>query len=104
MTGLSFGILQRATQTDLGRTGRRLGWLQTANIVGSAAGALVTGLWLIEWFGTAGVLRLLAASAAVFLLAYMWLVPGLRRLQGLALVGILVTVVVAIPTNQVLWA
>jgi spermidine synthase len=104
MMGLSFGILQRATQTDLGRIGRRLGWLQTANIVGSAAGALVTGLWLIEWFGTAGVLRLLAGCGVVFLLAYAWLVPGVRKLQSLALIGVLVIVVVAIPTNQELWA
>jgi hypothetical protein len=30
--GLSFGYLQRAVQTDLEGLGRRVGWLQTANI------------------------------------------------------------------------
>jgi len=65
--GLSFAFLQRTVQTDLTRLGRRVGWLQTANIVGSTLGAALTGLVLLHWWGTTGTLRLLFLLAGVFL-------------------------------------
>jgi len=67
MMGLSFAYLQRAVQTDLAALGRRIGWLQTANIAGSMLGAMVTGILLLDWFGTTGTLRLLALCSLVFL-------------------------------------
>ena len=47
LMGMSFAFLQRAVQTDLRVLGRRVGWLQTANIAGSLAGALVTGTLVV---------------------------------------------------------
>ena len=43
MMGLSFALLQRAIQTDLAGLGRRVGWLQAANIAGSTLGSILTG-------------------------------------------------------------
>ena len=59
MMGLSFGCLQRAVQDDVSLLGRRVGWLQTANIAGSMIGALMTGLWLLDRVGSSGTFRLL---------------------------------------------
>jgi spermidine synthase len=67
MMGLSFAFLQRAIQTDLVGLGRRVGWLQAANIAGSTLGSGVTGVVLLDVLGTAGTLRLLVALAVVFL-------------------------------------
>ena len=70
MMGLSFAHLQRAVQTDLTALGRRVGWLQTANIAGSMIGAMLTGLVLLGSFGTPGALTLVVACGAVFFLLY----------------------------------
>jgi spermidine synthase len=105
MMGLSFGHLQRAVQTDLETLGRRVGWLQTANIVGSMLGALLTGLAFLDWLGTAGTLRLLVCCSAVFVFLY-----GRARRHGLAwratAAAILFVGAVAysIPSGTTLWA
>ena len=70
MMGLSFGYLQRAVQTDLGALGRRVGWLQTGNIIGSMAGAMLTGFVLLDLLGSAGTLRLLVWCSTVFRLCH----------------------------------
>ena len=67
LMGVTFALLQRAAQTDPALLGRRVGWLQTANIVGSTLGAIVTGLALLHLLGTAGTLKLLVALGGVFL-------------------------------------
>jgi len=103
LMGLSFGHLQRAVQTDLDRLGRRVGWLQTANIVGSMIGAMLTGLALLDWFGTSGTLRLLVGCSAVFLLLYSRIHRGLARWMttGAILVPALITFL--IPSSTGLW-
>jgi predicted membrane-bound spermidine synthase len=67
--GASFPFLQRAVHADLDHLGRRVGFLQGANIVGSTVGAGLTGLVLVEVIGTAGSLRVLVALGSVFALA-----------------------------------
>lgn len=105
MMGLSFGYLQRAVQTDLVQLGRRVGWLQTANIAGSMLGAMATGLYLLDWFGTAGTFRLLVASSAVFLVLFLRTLEHRRAraqvMGSLAIVGVLVY---ALPAGRTLWA
>ena len=64
LMGLSFGALQRAVQDDPATSGRKVGMLQAANILGCTAGSLVTGLLLLERVGTAGTLRLLRGARA----------------------------------------
>jgi spermidine synthase len=105
MMGLSFGHLQRAVQTDLEILGRRVGWLQTANIVGSMLGALLTGLALLDWLGTAGTLRLLVCCSTVFLILY-----GSSRhynpawLATAAAVLLVCLVAYSIPSGTTMWA
>jgi len=105
MMGLSFGHLQRAVQTDLAALGRRVGWLQTANIVGSMVGAMLTGLVFLDAFGTPGALRLMVGCGAVFFLLYVRIArTGSARLQGLALLVLVATVAWMIPTAPAFWA
>ena len=66
LMGVSFAFLQRAIQTDLAGVGRRVGWLQAANIAGSTLGSILTGVVLLDALGTAGTLRLLALLGTVF--------------------------------------
>jgi SAM-dependent methyltransferase len=69
LMGLSFGALQRAVQDDPRTSGRKVGLLQAANILGCTAGSLVCGLVLLERIGTAGSFFLLIAlGGSVFLL------------------------------------
>src|SRR5262245_6470807 len=104
MMGLTFGLLQRAVQTDVRVLGRRLGWLQTANIIGSMLGALVTGLMLLRWFGSMGTLRVLVGVSGVFLFLYAQtsLIRWRRRMLVPAL-GAVVTMI-AMPNAATLWA
>ena len=105
MMGLSFGHLQRAVQTDLETLGRRVGWLQTANIVGSMLGALLTGLVFLDRLGTAGTLRLLVGCSAVFLVLFG---RTRRRSLGWAATAAAILAVCAVaysfPSGATLWA
>jgi len=104
LMGLSFGSLQRAVQTDLAHLGRRVGWLQAANIAGSTLGALITGFVLLDRMGTSGTLRLLVALGGVF----MWLAlrePRAGATRALAGVTAMVVVAVAaVPGAERLWS
>jgi spermidine synthase len=105
MMGLSFGFLQRAVQTDLDALGRRVGWLQTANIVGSMIGAMLTGLALLDWLGSAGTMRLLVCCGAVFLLLLVQTRRGRQaRLQSAVAVLTVAAFAYLMPSAQTLWA
>ncbi len=105
MMGLSFGHLQRAVQTDLAALGRRVGWLQTANIVGSMFGAMLTGLVLLDAFGTTGALRVMVGCGAIFFLLYASLAPSKPARSRRALALLLVIVVGwIIPSAPRFWA
>jgi predicted membrane-bound spermidine synthase len=60
--GMTFPFVQRAVQRDLASVGARVGWVQLGNILGNAAGSVVTGLVTLHLFGTAGTLMLIGAS------------------------------------------
>ena len=101
--GLSFGALQRAVQDDPRTSGRKVGLLQAANIVGCTAGSLVTGLVLLERVGTAGSFRVLTVlGGGVFLLVRARATGVTRGLAARALGLALVAAV--LPSNQVLWS
>lgn len=106
MMGLSFGLLQRAVQTDVRAVGRLYGWLQAANIVGAVLGVFITGLVLLDWVGSAGTLRLVVCCGGVFMWLHLW-AQGHRegRLRA-AFVGAVAIVgtVVLIPSNAAFWA
>jgi spermidine synthase/MFS family permease len=100
--GMSFAFLQRAVQTDVRVLGRRVGWLQTANIAGSLAGALLTGVLLLDRLGSPGTLRLLAAASVVFI----WLYARGQRRWGVAgaMTAAAVLVTIGVPGRDVFWA
>jgi spermidine synthase len=66
LMGFSFPVLQRVVHTDLARIGRRVGTLLLANVLGSMAGAMLTGLVLLDLMGTAGTFRLLTLMGGTF--------------------------------------
>jgi predicted membrane-bound spermidine synthase len=100
LMGLSFPVLQHAVHDELRTTGRKVGFLQAANIAGCVAGSLVAGLVLLNGPGTSGTLRLLMAVGLGFaalgarhygargafgllgsvLAALVWLMPGQEQL------------------------
>ena len=109
MMGASFPFLQRVVQRDLRTLGRRVGWLQAANIFGAMLGAALTGWLALDVLGTSGTLRLLV------LLGIAFLVPlGVQRrpaegrtpLRGVATIGMVVLAgtAVAVPSSTRLWA
>jgi hypothetical protein len=83
LMGMSFPVLQKAVQVDLSGLGRRVGFLQAANIAGSTLGSVLTGLVLLDLIGTAWTLRLLALAGFGFLLA-----AGRGRARLFAAVGL----------------
>ena len=102
LMGLSFGALQRAVQGDPAASGRKVGLLQAANIAGCTAGSLLTGLLLLERFGTAGTLRLLVAAGGLAFLLVRARAAGLSR--GLvARAGAILLLLAALPSNDALW-
>jgi spermidine synthase len=111
--GMSFPITQRAVQDDPAMVGRRVGLVQLCNILGNTAGALVTGLVLLHWFGTALTLRLIGVVSLAFVLAALprrtWIrSPGskpivLRRIEG-ALVLALLALLALFPSNGRFWS
>ncbi len=101
LMGLSFPVLQRAVQDDPTTCGRKVGFLQAANITGCAAGSLVVGLAGLGWLGTAGSLRALVACGLVFP------ITGLRaygpRSPFAPLAVAMALLVAALPSNERLW-
>lgn len=91
LMGVSFPFLQRVVQRDLAVLGRRLGWLQAANIFGSMLGAGLTGWGLLRLLGTAGTLKALVLCGAFFLVLIVIGARGGRRVarwaSGAAVAG-----------------
>jgi spermidine synthase len=102
LMGLSFTALQRAVQDDPRTSGRKVGLLQAANIVGCVAGSLLGGLVLLEHLGTAGTLRALVVAGGVAFLGVRLAREG-RRPATLAWAGLLAASVLALPSGDVLW-
>ena len=106
LMGLSFPFLQKAVQTDALHLGRRVGWLQTANIAGGLGGSVLTGFVLLPLLGTAGTFRLLATLSGVFVFLWArvrreaaWSRPALAAGAAAVLVA-----VAALPGGRYLWA
>jgi spermidine synthase len=109
MMGLSFPFLQRVVQSDLAVLGRRVGWLQAANIFGAMLGAGLTGWALLRFLGTAATVKVLVLAAAVFIVLFMFSARDRRDRRAKMAIGVaalVATGVVAwrIPSAEVLWA
>lgn len=107
LLGMSFPLVQKAVQTDLARLGARVGYVQVANILGNAAGSLVTGLAALHWLGSAGTMRLIAVLAIVLLALWCWTAWRERRPAwrgSAALAAMLLLVLLALPGNARFWS
>jgi spermidine synthase len=102
LMGLSFAVLQKAVHDDRQTTGRKVGFLQTGNIVGNVAGSLLIGLVLMESLGTPDSMRVLLGAGLVFpFLNLIWV--GRDRLVLLS--GLLLTAVVLLwPSSSQFWS
>jgi predicted membrane-bound spermidine synthase len=101
LMGLSFAILQRAVHDDLRTAGRKVGFLQTGNILGNVAGSLLTGLLFLSLFGAAGTFKLMMAIGVAFALLgvrYYGLKTGFSVL-AFALLALLLI----LPKGDVVW-
>jgi predicted membrane-bound spermidine synthase len=85
MMGMSFPFLQRIVQNDSKLVGRRVGWLQAANILGCTLGTVVTSWIFLKFLLSSGTLKTLIILGAGFLLLYVIRQPGRRRLRELSL-------------------
>jgi predicted membrane-bound spermidine synthase len=101
LMGAAFPLIQRVVQRDDRAIGRRVALVVGANIVGSIAGSVVTGMGLLRWLGTAGTIRVLLASSAVF--AWAALRPHGRILAGTGAATAL-GLSLAVPAGPVFWA
>lgn len=101
--GVSFSTSQLIIQDDPELVGRRLGWLQFINIVGSAAGA-----WCVTWvgfehLGTAPLIRSLTLLALVYVL--LALKRGhLRVLAAAGCGAVAMFISIILPGNTDLWS
>jgi predicted membrane-bound spermidine synthase len=101
--GMTFPFVQRAVQQDLASVGARVGWVQLSNILGNAAGSLLTGLITFHFLGTAGTLLLLCVLSLA-LLGFRIVNAREARPALLALFGLTALAAMAMPSNQALWA
>jgi predicted membrane-bound spermidine synthase len=108
LMGMSFAYLQKASQGDLRRVGRRLGTLLASNIAGGVIGAMVTGWLLLAVLGTAGTLKAIVALGTIVAWPYarvMWPRGDRRRIYGTVVAAAVSTVaVVVMPGSSALWA
>jgi len=111
LMGFSFPMLQRVVQTDARFLGRRVGWLQTANIVGSTLGSLVGSWVLLRIFGTAFSLRVLVSFSVLFWLLSRYdragqglISTAATRARGIAGAVGLVALVIVMPNGASLWS
>lgn len=68
LMGFSFCVLQQAVHDDTATAGRKVGFLQAANLAGNVAGSLLVGMTALHFLGTTGTLRLLLACGILFAL------------------------------------
>ncbi|MGH9463401.1 MAG: fused MFS/spermidine synthase [Vicinamibacteria bacterium] len=101
LMGFSFSVLQRAVHDDPETSGRKVGFLQAANVAGNVAGSLAIGLLAIDLIGTTGSVRVLIVLGLVFA------VIGMRRYglrSGFGLAGAaLIALALVMPGQHDLW-
>lgn len=69
LLGMSFPVTQKAVQDSPDVVAQRVGIIQLFNILGNTAGAVITGLVLLQWLGTSGTIRLLTLIGVLFVVA-----------------------------------
>ncbi len=102
LMGFSFAISQSIIQDDYSEVGRKVGWLQFINIVGSSLGAWFVTLVGFNILGTSFIIRLLGIIGVVYVLL-MYKRKILSIAQSVYLSVVLLTVIYFIPKHNTFW-
>ena len=104
--GASFPFVQALVSDRMATLGRRTGALVFANVCGNVLGALVVGFVLLDTLGTAGSYRLIGTALGVTGLAAAAMAGSSRRraTEAIAVVVVVATLALSVPSNQQLWA
>ncbi|MFL5728728.1 MAG: spermine synthase [Cytophagaceae bacterium] len=104
LMGLNFALIQKVVQKQFSEAGRRLGYLQFMNIIGSFLGSLITAFILFKYLGTSGTLIMLSLSGLLFLILFF---RNSNRLKWILMLTVSILVLPAIfffPDNHRMWA
>ncbi|MCP4003173.1 MAG: spermidine synthase [bacterium] len=105
LMGWTYAFVQRAVQTDPKQIGWRVGLIQTANIVGSIMGSLITGAFLLSALGTPRTLQLLLVLGSVFGCLAVFHSLERRRVPALiAVLAVSLALASGIPNHNRFWA
>jgi len=102
LMGISYPYLQRIVQHDFSVLGRRVGWLQSVNILGSMCGAFVTGWILLSAVGVLLTLKILLCISSVFLILLFYIQYPRASFAIAAL--IIVPLILLMPPSLNFWA
>ncbi len=72
LIGFCFPVVQKAIQTDVRFVAQRIGLVQASSIVGNVLGSVLTGLLMLDFWGTTGSLRTISALGLMFALVFIW--------------------------------
>jgi spermidine synthase len=102
LIGVSFPILLGTATFEPARIGARVGVLYALNTLGSIAGALASGLWLLELFGSRALLSAAAFASLLIGFAHAAVQPAGRPLR-LAAASCMVIALVAVQARLPAW-
>ena len=102
LMGLSFTLSQHLVQDTQEELGRKVGWLQFANIIGCVAATWFAPFIGFEHLGTAGLFKAVTALGLCYAILLAWRFTW-RWVALPFLVAILVLAVVRIPGNDRFW-
>ncbi|RFS13381.1 fused MFS/spermidine synthase [Emticicia sp. C21] len=100
--GFSFTISQLIIQDKFEEVGRKVGWLQFMNIVGSTAGAWFVTLVGFNYLGTSLTIKLISLIGLV----YIFILHKHRfntLLMRISMAAVLILAVVLLPSNEKFW-
>ena len=103
LMGLSFPFAQKAVQQDFASLGRRVGFVQLANITGNAAGSLGVGLVSLHFLGMVGSLLALGLGACALALVEASRSMGSWRVRNLAAAIAVAVSLIVMPGNEAFW-
>ncbi len=102
LMGLSFTLSQLLVQDSQEELGRKVGWLQFANILGCVAATWFAPFVGFEKLGTAGLFQAVAILGLVYAVLLARKMPR-RALAMVGLIALLAVAVVRIPKNERFW-
>jgi len=102
LMGLCFSLSQALLQDKFEEVGRKVGWLQFINIVGSALGACWVTWFGFEVFGTAVLLKIIVALGLCYVVVFYRRSEGSKLVSGI-FAAALIAVVIMLPGTDKFW-